>query len=326
MASRIDSNDELGKLLNETFTSPQRTGYITVQGFCLPERYQKFAQAIEDFQVRDDDVWVCSFPKTGTTWTQEMIWCIANDLDFERAKVPLNLRFPFIEFSALFDYTAVAPYQPEIKNDPTTTDSVNYVKNQTSPRFIKCHLPFRLLPRQIRTGEKKPQIIYVCRNPKDTCVSYFHHCKLIEGYLGDFNNFCRLFLGNKLSYAPYWDHLVEYWNKRNEPNVLFLKYEDMKADLSAVIKKSAAFLNKSISNVQMKLLLEHLSFASMKSNPAVNFEHVIENIKKRRQVEGNDQFMRSGEVNQWKEEMPESVIQQFDKLTKEKLSVHNLLF
>nr|XP_012143925.1 PREDICTED: estrogen sulfotransferase, testis isoform-like [Megachile rotundata]XP_012143926.1 PREDICTED: estrogen sulfotransferase, testis isoform-like [Megachile rotundata]XP_012143927.1 PREDICTED: estrogen sulfotransferase, testis isoform-like [Megachile rotundata] len=325
MASTVDSKSELNRLLHETFTSPVRKGYITVQGFCLPERYQKFAQAIEDFEVKDDDVWVCSFPKTGTTWTQEMIWCIANNADFEKAKVPLNIRFPFLEFSALFDFAAV-PAHPEMKNDLTITDSVTYTKNQTSPRFIKTHLPFRLLPRQIRTGEKKPKIIYVCRNPKDTCISYYYHCKLVEDYRGDFNTFCRLFLGDTLGYTPYWDNLVEFWHKRNEPNILFLKYEDMKADLSAVIKKSAAFLNKSVSDDQMKLLLDHLSFASMKANPAVNYEHVVENIKKRREVVGNDKFIRSGKVGQWKEEMPENIIQQFDKMTKEKLSVHNLFF
>jgi hypothetical protein len=35
---------------------------------------------------------------TGTTWTQEMVWLIANDLDFEKAReVPLNDRVPFFE-------------------------------------------------------------------------------------------------------------------------------------------------------------------------------------------------------------------------------------
>lgn len=40
---------------------------------------------------------ILNFYFTGTTWTQEMAWCIANDLDFEKAKVFLPLRFPFLE-------------------------------------------------------------------------------------------------------------------------------------------------------------------------------------------------------------------------------------
>ena len=35
------------------------------------------------------DVWVVTPPKCGTTWTQEMVWLIANDLDYEGAKSPL---------------------------------------------------------------------------------------------------------------------------------------------------------------------------------------------------------------------------------------------
>ena len=35
------------------------------------------------------DVWVVTPPKCGTTWTQEMVWLLAHDLDYEGAKTPL---------------------------------------------------------------------------------------------------------------------------------------------------------------------------------------------------------------------------------------------
>ena len=35
---------------------------------------------------------------SGTTWTQEMVWCIMNDLDFDVAKEKsLDERIPFFE-------------------------------------------------------------------------------------------------------------------------------------------------------------------------------------------------------------------------------------
>ena len=34
----------------------------------------------------------------GTTWTQEMVWLLSHDLDYEGAKMRLNDRSPFIEF------------------------------------------------------------------------------------------------------------------------------------------------------------------------------------------------------------------------------------
>ena len=35
------------------------------------------------------DVWVVTPPKCGTTWTQEMVWLLDRDLDYEGAKTPL---------------------------------------------------------------------------------------------------------------------------------------------------------------------------------------------------------------------------------------------
>lgn len=105
-----------------------------------------------------------------------------------------------IRYSILFDYTTIIRRHPEIEPSPLILDSVTYIKNLPSPRFIKTHFPFPLLPRQLRTGEKKAKIIYVSRNPKDTCVSFYYHTRLMEGYRGDFHDFCRLFLGNKRMY------------------------------------------------------------------------------------------------------------------------------
>ena len=49
-------------------------------GFLGCERY------IKELSVRPDDVWISSFPKCGTTWTQEMVWNILNNVDLDTAK------------------------------------------------------------------------------------------------------------------------------------------------------------------------------------------------------------------------------------------------
>lgn len=56
---------DVDRLLRETFTNEFRTGYMTLEGFCLPAYYENFANSIENLEVRDDDIWVCSFPKSG---------------------------------------------------------------------------------------------------------------------------------------------------------------------------------------------------------------------------------------------------------------------
>lgn len=64
----------------------------------MPDKYLKYADKIYNFQARADDVWIVTYPRSGTTWTQEMIWLICNDLDYETAqRIKLNERFPFFE-------------------------------------------------------------------------------------------------------------------------------------------------------------------------------------------------------------------------------------
>jgi len=56
---------------------------------------------------------------------------------------------------------------------------------------------------------------------------------------------------------------------------MFITFEEMKSDLSAVIDKVSTFLGKSISSTDKPKLVEHLSFDSMKKNAAVNKEDFV---------------------------------------------------
>lgn len=84
------------KLSNEKY-SLVTPNFGSNQPCVLTLRYTKLADKIKSFQIYSDDVWVLSYPKTGTTWTQEMVWLICNNLDYKGAEIILDTRFPFIE-------------------------------------------------------------------------------------------------------------------------------------------------------------------------------------------------------------------------------------
>lgn len=58
--------------------------------------------------------------------------------------------------------------------------------------------------------------------------------------------------------------MLEFYVQLKDDNMLFVKYEDMKNDLPAVINQVAKFLNKQLNDEEISQLEEYLSFASMK--------------------------------------------------------------
>ena len=115
------------------------------------------------------------------------------------------------------------------------------------------------------------------RNPRDTAVSYFNHYKVLEGYTGTFEALADAFIKNEgMHYAPFMDNVKGYWEKRREPNILFITYEEMKRDLPDIIRKVSAFLGKPVAEKDIPELADFLSFNKMKANPAMNKQSVVD--------------------------------------------------
>jgi hypothetical protein len=83
-----------------------------------------------------------------------------------------------------------------------------------------------------------PQMVYVTRNPRDTCISYMSHWKLMYGYKGSTEAIVDVFLNDETGvYTPYFQQVLGYWNRRDLPNIQFITYEEMKRDLPNIIRK-----------------------------------------------------------------------------------------
>jgi hypothetical protein len=88
-------------------------------------------------------------------------------------------------------------------------------------------------------------------------------------------------------------------------------------DLPAVIRKTAKFLGKTLSEDEVSSLTKHLSFEEMKKNPAVNLENVLNRAQKIHGRAYDSTFIRKGKVGSWKDELPESLVEEFDRWIKE---------
>nr|XP_029734081.1 sulfotransferase 1A1-like [Aedes albopictus] len=254
----------------------------------LPFKYLEYAERIRNLTVYEDDVWIVTFPKSGTTWTQEMVWLIDHDLDYETAgKVDLNVRTVFIEASAVIgDYLG---------------DTVGAVENLIRPRHIKSHLPLALLPEQLWTV--KPKIIYCARNPKDVAVSYMHHYRHLHGFNGTDEAFLEGLLNDQVLWCPQVPHTLDFWSVRHLDNVLFNQFEEMIKDIMGVLRKTCSFFKKSYTDEQLVKLAEHLSFDMMKRNPSANHTQLLKTLETVRNTTINFSFMRKGQVGCYKDEL-----------------------
>jgi len=192
-------------------------------------------------------------------------------------------------------------------------DTMERCRQLKSPRLIKTHLPFNMLPKQLRNGEKKAKIIYVAREPKDICVSFYHHRVTWESYLGTMQDSVEEFIGGHCMGGPYFPHLKEYWDIRERPNLLFLTYEQMKKNLPSVLEKVSSFLGKSLTENDKSKLADHLSFENMKKNPATNYDEITMLFsEKLHGRELKNPFIRKGKVGAWKEELSPKQIELLD--------------
>ncbi|XP_064615619.1 sulfotransferase 1C2-like [Liolophura sinensis] len=245
-------------------------------GFSPPDTLR----AVRDFTVREDDVFIATYPKAGTTWMQEIIWLIMHDGDFKGAsETPVYFRSPFLEF------------KDEILNEV----GLELANPMSSPRVIKTHLPYSMIPRHLQQHSCKTVVVF--RNPKDLCVSYYHFYKSsssMGNFQGSWEEFFEMFMTGHVDHGSWFDYTKSWWEVKDNPNVKVTFYEDMKRDLRKEVVELCSFLGKPLSNEIIDDIVRHCGFESMRRNPMTNHEDVYSINKE------ISPLMRKGTVGDWK--------------------------
>ncbi|GFU54161.1 sulfotransferase 1C4 [Nephila pilipes] len=200
---------------------------------------EHWMEAAADRSLQPGDLVISSYPKNGTTWLQHIVFLLLGRGRAPRGMMQVIEAMPFPEQDG--------PCQ------------------NSRPLAVKYHLPFRLTPLL-----EEARFLYVARNPKDTCVSYYHFLKKLPGYhIDSFDEFFDAFLTGEVPYGDHLEHVLE-WSEAAalRPNVFFLTYEDLSKNREDAIRRIARFLNieaqDTFSGKPLNLLCTSTSFWGIK--------------------------------------------------------------
>ena len=105
----------------------------------------------------------------------------------------------------------------------------------------------------------------MARNVKDMCVSWYHH-QCLDGFQADFQTMAGLFKDGLQVFQPYFPHVFGAWRQKDNPNLYFVTYEQMKENLPRVITEVATFMGKTVTSHQMDIILKYVDIESFRKN------------------------------------------------------------
>ncbi|XP_068712547.1 sulfotransferase 1B1-like [Montipora foliosa] len=272
------------------WTSPST---FAIEGIPIPAFFATEPAALHDyivnFQTRSDDVFVVSYPKSGTTWMQEILWQLYNNGEVSSSKI--FERVPMLE-------RGLDKGRPDVRTLP-------------SPRLMHTHMTYDVIPKG--AGCK---YMYIARNPKDVFVSFYEFMKdygSTGGFSGPWEFFARIFVEGEVPYGMWNKHVLEWWKHKDDSDVLFLKYEDLKKDLSSNVRLIAKFLEKPVTEDTVNKIAQQCSFEEMAKNVST---FTLDGPK----------LLRKGEIGDWKNYFTAAVDERFENEVLKELRGTGLVF
>ena len=190
--------------------------------------------------------------KSGTTWMQQIVKLLRNG--GKRDDIKLDKSIPWLEVLDS-DFGKMLGYTPDVA---TSSDAI-------SPRAFKSHLPYEHgLPHT--TAAK---YIYVMRNPDLPSPPHDEGGGVERAFIP--------ISSASIMYGNWCDHVLGWWKNRDAPNILFVKYEDMKTDPTAAVRTVAEFIG--IKDATDELIQSVVENSSMKKNPNANYAWLSGNDK-----------------------------------------------
>ncbi|XP_076453294.1 sulfotransferase 1B1-like [Babylonia areolata] len=250
---------------------------------------------IRHMELRDDDVILASFPRSGTFWHHQIVCMLLHN---------------------------TTDYVGHFEEDHMDWAAFDQLPRPDGPQIYGTHLRYRLLSQQ---AKEKVKVIYCYRNPKDCWVSYYNLAngtKLMPAYEGTWAHFFDLMIDTGYWYGDWFDHVLE-WEEamNNHPDVIFPScYELVKKDPVGQIMKMDQFLGLNRGREMCEKIAKACQFPKMKAVKETQFPELFgEKAWKK-----GSEYCRKGEIGDWKNWFTVAQSEQLDAVFKKRMSESKL--
>ncbi|XP_049270807.1 3-beta-hydroxysteroid sulfotransferase isoform X3 [Rhipicephalus sanguineus] len=171
------------------------------------------------FRAKKGDLVQSTFPESGTHWMLYITHLILREGHPITTYEEFAKEWRFLEYMNIKDFSSSQPL-----------------------RTFVTHLAL-----DKRTMTEEGKYVYIARNPWDVCVSFYHmatNMSTFEFQKGTFEEFFETFVSGNFGYGDYFEHVAAGYALREEPNVFFVTYEELKKNTREVVLRLAYFLGE----------------------------------------------------------------------------------
>lgn len=302
----VMQSEDPAKMMKPGMNAKQMFAAIDSRGAANIELVNK------SWQLKEGDVIVSSYPKTGTNWTAEIIdRLMFQDLEeFEKWKsLPLTLRMFEMGNPKKFDIIDSLSFERRVHGTHVRADRLD----------------------MDRIKKSKAKVVYVLRNPKDTLVSMFNFLKKLPPFQMEpmksmvnsgFTVFFNHYMNGEIpidgsSEGNYLTHIQGWLKSRDDMGMYFIYYEDLKKDFAGEVRKLAKYLEVPLSDEKLQEISEKCTIDSMKKS-----------YTERAGFQGKHAtaFINKGGVGGWKNYFTVEQSEIWDELVKKEMAGTDIKF
>lgn len=215
--------------------------YSKIHNILITTRMKKL---MNDFGEKESDIYVVSFPRSGTTLMQMILYQMTTNGN--------------MEFNHIYDVSPWCRFSAIYKSEMLSVGE---------RRIIKTHEDYK-----IHEQVKKGKFIFLIRDCLDTISSVYQQ---VIDYVDPDINFIEL---SNRNMRRWFDYNTEWINNKNNLDILYVNYEDLISNKKEMIIKLSDFLEIHIDDKIMERTLQRSSFEFMKKHET-KFGEQPENIK-----------------------------------------------